>query len=217
MARLHCIANCIEDGMAPCDALARMEKAVGAGADWISIGIDERTVGLVMQTVEGGPNDNFIVKAMRIAEGRTGLNIDVSGAPAVKYVVREIHNAIFRRTWKYAHFMVSSRDFTCLRLAQSYDPNIRLGCVVLGAPRVTAEYAARMGTQAVFINKSHITSSLVEHCRGLDLEIMVRDINSEEEYLLMESLEVNGIVTDFPGSVAKWRLPRYRGKNLAVY
>jgi len=69
---------------------------------------------------------------------------------------------------------------------------------------------------AVFVDKTHVTSGLVEDCHGLDLQVIARVINSEEEFLLMEAMENDGVVSDFPDRIVAWRMPRYRGKHFAM-
>jgi len=82
---------------------------------------------------------------------------------------------------------------------------------------VAIQYAAQMGAHCVFVDKTHVTSGLVEECHGHGLEVVARVVNSEEEFLLMEAMEIDGVVSDFPDRIVAWRLPRYRGKRFAIY
>lgn len=219
MARLQCFANCAEAG----DMVACVVRSVHAGADWVRV--DVRDIGprpvapdMPSPTAMDEPcGSALLAAATKIAEGSTGLHIVISGAQAASHVVRQIHNAIFRRTWKYPQFIVSSQDFTMVKTVQSYDPNIRIGCIVLGAPRVAIQYAAQMGAHCVFVDKTHVTSGLVEDCHGHGVEVVARVVNSEEEFLLMEAMEIDGVVSDFPDRINAWRQPRYRGKHFAIY
>ncbi len=203
--------------------VACVVRSVHAGADWVGVDVgDEGCMPVDPDTHLLAPADELrgtflLANAIRIAEGSTSLHITISGAQAASHVVRQIHNAIFRRTWKYAQFIVSSQDFTMVKTVQSYDPNIRIGCIVLGAPLVAIQYAAQMGAHCVFVDKSHVTSGLVEECHDHGVEVVARVVNSEEEFLLMEAMEIDGVVSDFPDRINAWRQPRYRGKHFAIY
>jgi hypothetical protein len=226
MARVQCFANCGAGGRESGNMVACVTGAVHAGAEWVGVDVGDTGEGtnalnMSQQPSRKAGNGDFLgasllSDAIRSTEGRTGLNITLSGAQAASDVVRQIHNALFRRTWKYPQFIVSSQDFACLTMVQCYDPNIRIGCMVLGAPSAAIQFAARMRAHCVFVEKTHVTSGLVEDCHRLDLEVIARVINSEEEFLLMEALEVDGVVSDFPDRIVAWRLPRYRGKRLAI-
>jgi hypothetical protein len=222
MARIQCFANCRASGSEFIDARACLLKAVHAGVDWVGVEVgDEGRMPVdpdmhPLAAADELRGSSLLADAIKIVEGSTGLHIAINGTHAASHVVRQIHNAIFRRTWKHAQFIVSSPDFSLLKMVQCYDPNIRTGCMVLGAPLVAISFAVRMGVHCVFIDKTHVTPGLVEDCHRQGVEVVARVVNSEEEFLLMEAMEIDGVVSDFPDRIVAWRLPRYRGKRLAI-
>jgi hypothetical protein len=148
---------------------------------------------------------------VNVLERRASLAIVITGAFSASKVVREIQNSIFRGPWKYGNFMVCSADFGALQLVRSYDPGVNVGCMILGVPHFATRYAERLGAQCVFLNKTQITPDLVSECHCRGLEIVAHIISSEPEYLLMETMGVESVVSDVPRKILSWRLPQSRG------
>jgi glycerophosphoryl diester phosphodiesterase len=88
--------------------------------------------------------------------------------------------------------------------------------MILGVPHFATRYAERLGAQCVFLNKTQITADLVSECHCRGLEIVAHVINSEPEYLLMETMGVESVVSDVPDKIVTWRSLRYKGMGFAV-
>jgi hypothetical protein len=148
---------------------------------------------------------------VNVLERRASLAVVITGVFSASRVVREIQNAVFRGIWRYGNFMVCSADFGALQLVKSYDPGVNIGCMILSVPHFATRYAERLGAQCVFLNKTQTTADLVSECHCRGLEIVAHVINSEPEYLLMETLGVASVVSDVPRKILSWRMPQSNG------
>jgi glycerophosphoryl diester phosphodiesterase len=88
--------------------------------------------------------------------------------------------------------------------------------VILGVPHVAVKYAEQIGAHSVFVNKVQMRSDLVAECHGRGLEVVAHVVNSEEEYLLMEAMGVDAVVSDFPDKIVTWRFLRYEKRGFAL-
>ncbi len=226
MVQVKCFQSFTTPGSEPANPLAAVRHAMECGTDWIlvnakvienramvaSIGVPthaatgENSTKKAYGTENAGKNDFILLEdVVEAIEGRAGLTIQMNGPDTSSCVVREIHKAIFRGTWKYSKFLVSAENFKELDMVRCYDPNIRVGCILLGVPYLAVKYAERIGAHSVFVNKLQLTPDLAAECRERGLQVIAHTINSEEEYLLMEEMGVDGVVCDFPEKVVLWR------------
>jgi glycerophosphoryl diester phosphodiesterase len=242
MVQVKCFGNRGAAGYEPENTINSVNRAADLGADWILVNttiIGDKPVaisGEALERVMGNQKiaPGEILEFLRAAaaaryqaaplledvveavEAKAGLCIQIDNPGGASLVVREIHKALFRGRWKYSQFIVASSNFHELETARCYDPNIRIGCVILGVPHVAVKYAEQIGAHSVFVNKVQMRSDLVAECHGRGLEVVAHVVNSEEEYLLMEAMGVDAVVSDFPDKIVTWRFLRYEKRGFAL-
>jgi glycerophosphoryl diester phosphodiesterase len=121
---------------------------------------------------------------------------------------------VFSKGWKYRNFLVSSYNYMELQLVQCYDPHIRIALNMTGMTMEYARLAEQIGACALFADKSLLTHDLVEeaHCR--ELKVFSKVINAENDFLAMQELGVDGMVSDFPDRIVTWRFINHSPSSL---
>jgi glycerophosphoryl diester phosphodiesterase len=148
---------------------------------------------------------------------RAGLVIEMKNHDAVSSVVSEIHKAVFYKGWNYKQFMVSSLNYLELQLIQCYDPHIRIALIMAAGPMEYAKFAEQIGAYSLFANKSSITPELVEEAHLRGLKVVAQGINTEADYLFMEAIDVDGVISDYPDRIISWRFLRYSESSLLAF
>jgi glycerophosphoryl diester phosphodiesterase len=240
MKNIKCFGHRGAAGHEPENTILSVKCGVDLGADWIEVDVhavgndlavihDERLekttngFGFVktkpwdyLRSLDAG-KDQTIPTLREVIDSvycRAGLVIEIKNHDAASLVVSEIHNAVFHKGWNYKQFMVSSLNYLELQLIQCYDPNIRIALIMGGIPMEFAKFAEQIGAYSMFAEKSSVTPELVEEAHIRGLKVVAQAINTEDEYLLMEAMDVDGVVTDYPDRVISWRFIRYSESSL---
>jgi len=240
MKNIECFGHRGAAGHEPGNTLLSIKCGLELGADWIEVDVHAAGTHLAVihdETLEKSTNGFGLVKTkpwdyvrsldagkgqkiptlrevIDCVDRRAGLVIEIKNHDAASLVVTEIHNAIFNRGWKYKQFIVSSLNYMELQLIQCYDPQIRIALITGGIAADYAKIAEQIGAYSLVADRSSITHQLVEEVHVRGLKIVAGGVDTEQEYLLMESMDVDGVVTDYPDRVISWRFIRYAESSL---
>jgi glycerophosphoryl diester phosphodiesterase len=240
MKNIECFGHRGAAGHEPENTLLSVKYGMALGADWIEVdvhAVDGRLAVIHDECLEKTTNGVGYVKTkswdyLRLLDAgkgqqiptlgevidcidrRAGLVIEIKNHDAVSNVVSEIHSAVFGKGWSYRQFIVSSLNYLELQMLQCYDPHIRVALVLGGAPLEYAKFAEQMGAYYLFADKNDITPGLVEEAHIRGLKVIAQTVNSEEDYLFLEGIGVDGVISDFPDRIVSWRFLRYSETSL---
>jgi glycerophosphoryl diester phosphodiesterase len=235
MKDIKCYGHRGAAGHEPENTLLSVKCGIEFGSDWIEIDVhavsgdlavihDERLEkttngsGLIkmkswdyLRSLDAGKGQKIptLCEVIDCIDRKAGLAIEIKNHDAASLVVGEIHKAIFQKGWSYKQFIVLSLNYLELQMIQCYDPNIRIALVMSGIPKEYAKFAEQIGAYSLFADRSSITPELVEEAHIRGLKVVALDVDSEEDYLLMEAMDVDGVITDYPDKVISWRFLRY--------
>jgi glycerophosphoryl diester phosphodiesterase len=132
---------------------------------------------------------------------RAIINVELKGPHTAAPVAALITEYVNRRGWRFSDFLVSSFDHARLREARQLCPDIRLGALIMKAPRGLAKFAETLGAWSLNIDKRRVTPKLVADAQGRGLKVFVFTVNRPGEIARMKKLGVDGVFSDFPERV----------------
>jgi glycerophosphoryl diester phosphodiesterase len=231
MSTFQCFGHRGAAGYAPENTLLSVEKGIELGADWIHVDVraagekcavirDERFEtttngqGLVNQkswdyirSLDAGQGEKVpaLAEVIDCVNGRAGINIEIKSHDTVSFVVSEIHRAVFRGGWMYNMFLVSSFNYLELQLIKCYDPHIDIGVMQAGSPLEYGKIAEELGAYSLHVCKSDIMPDQVDDAHRRGLKVFAYTVNTEEDLSYMYAMGVDGVFSDYPEKVVRWR------------
>lgn len=99
--------------------------------------------------------------------------------------------------------MISSFNHDYLRQVRALTARIAIAVLSVWAIRKPARYLAHMEAQAYNPRKSAVRAGTVRALRSAGFDVYVWTVNDEKTMRRLISMEVSGIITDFPQTLAK--------------
>ncbi len=132
---------------------------------------------------------------------RAVINVELKGPHTAAPVAALIAEHVKHRGWSYDDFLVSSFDHGRICEAKQLGPGLRIGALVMKAPRGLAKFAETLGAWSLHADRRCVTPRLVADAHGRGLKVFVFTINRPEEIARMKTLGVDGVFSDFPERV----------------
>lgn len=232
-----CIAHRGASGILPENTLLSVRSALSSGVDWIEIDVyvvggelvvihDDRLEattngsGYVTESspeylrgLDAGRGECIptLTEVIECVGGRARLNIELkcegAGAPTVDLIRR----FVLRGCLSYADFNVSSFNHRELRTVRDLDHHIPVGVLIVGVPLDLARQAGELGAESLHVSRAFVTRELVDdaHARGLGVHAFTA--NTERDFERMRQLGIDGVFTDYPERMLKWREETTKG------
>lgn len=207
-------------GHAPENTLASIEKAISLGADLVEVdvqrtsdahliilhdkGVDRTTngVGLVsgmslsaLRELDAGGGQRIPTaeEVFQAANGRVGLILELKIKGLAEQICKCVHLSGFTGQVIYASFMHD--EVRAINKAEPQAMTMALIGRIPNDPVIAAQHA-----KATYIGFSYtaVTKSMVERCHQRGLMVFVYTVNDRQDIEDMMSLEVDGIISDFP-------------------
>ena len=132
---------------------------------------------------------------------RAVINVELKGPHTAAPVTALIAGYVNQRGWSYDDFLVSSFDHARIREATRLCPDVRIGALIMKAPRGLAKFAETLGAWSLHAASRCVTPELVADAHRRGLKVFVFTINHPREIARMKKLGVDGVFSDFPERV----------------
>jgi glycerophosphoryl diester phosphodiesterase len=225
--KLFCFGHRGARGHEPENTVRSVRKALELGADGIEVDVyfvDGQLVVIHDDTLERTTNGRGRVAGKSFAylrsldagsgeriptlkeifaavDRRAVINVELKGPHTAAPVAALIAEHVNQRGWSYDDFLVSSFDHAQICEAKQLCPDIRIGALIMKAPRGLAKFAEMMGAWSLNIDKRHVTPRLVADAHARGLKVFVFTVNRPVEIARMKKLGVDGVFSDFPDRV----------------
>ena len=129
------------------------------------------------------------------------VNIEIKDSNATKYVLELLQNYIVEKHWNPHLFQISSFDWNVLQLCHSEERRISLGVLTEDSIENALAFAKKINAYSInpFFKLLNSENVLQIHQNGF--KIFPWTINSEEDLTFVKSLNVDGIISDFPDRI----------------
>lgn len=204
------------------NTLASFQKALELSVDGIELDVhlssDEKIVVIHDETIdrttsrEGFVNDftslklnNFgiptLEEVFKLIDKRCFVNIEIKDSNATKYVLELLQIYIVKKHWNPNLFQISSFDWTVLEFCSSSNYDMQLGVLCEDNLDNAICFAKKINAYSINPYFKLLDSENVKemHCNGF--KIFPWTVNSEEDLTFVKSLQVDGIISDFPDKI----------------
>lgn len=195
------------------NTLASFQKAIDLSVDGIELDVHLSSNGKVVvihdetidrTTSRKGFVNNFtsdelqklnvttLEEVINLANQNCFINIEIKDAKATLEVLKII------KKYPLQEFQVSSFDWEILELISMKNPEIFLGVLTENNVEDALAFAKKINAKSINPYFKLLNSEVIERIRENKFKIFTWTVNQPEDIIFVKSLEVDGIISDFP-------------------
>lgn len=206
------------------NTIAAFQKALEMGADGIELDVfasadghiivfhDEHTDRLcgVTASIKDLPLDEIrklkvdlhhqiptLAEVFDFVDKRCLINVEIKAEAATQTVCELIETYVLDG-WDYEHFLVSSFDWPSLQFIRNNFPKIPLGVLTETDLDLAIGFAKSIRAETFHPYFHLLDETSVAKIKAENLKLYVWTVNEPEDIARIESLGIDGIITDFP-------------------
>lgn len=204
------------------NTLASFQKALNLKVDGIELDVhlssDEKIVVIHDETIDRTTSGKGFVKDFSSLElNKLGIptltdvldliakkcfvNIEIKDEKATKFVLELIQYYISEEHWNPNLFQISSFDWNVLQLCHSEELRISLSVLTEDSVENALAFAKKVSAYSINPYFKLLNSENVTEIHQNGFKIFPWTVNSEEDLTFVKSLNVDGIISDFPDRI----------------
>lgn len=202
-------------GHLPENTLASFEKAIALGVDMIELDVwlssDKIPMVIHDETIDRTTSKTGLVTdysakelqalgipalidVFKLVDNRCEINVEIKPFTATQAVL----NLIAKSTFDQSKILISSFDWNALQEVRFHDEDIRIGVLTETDLDLAMAFAKFIKAEAIHPYFHLLTAENVEKIKEKGFKVFPWTINEPEDITFVKSLEVDGIITDFP-------------------
>ncbi|PJE41156.1 MAG: glycerophosphodiester phosphodiesterase [Flavobacterium sp.] len=202
-------------GHSPENTLASFEKAIALGVDMIELDVwlssDKIPMVIHDETIDRTTSKTGLVTdysakelqalgipalidVFKLVDNRCEINVEIKTFSATQAVL----NLIAKNTFNQSKILISSFDWNALQEVRFHDEDIRIGVLSETDLDLAMAFAKFIKAEAIHPYYHLLTAENVEKIKEKGFKVFPWTINEPEDITFVKSLEVDGIITDFP-------------------
>lgn len=216
------------DGYKPENTLISFQKAIDLNVDGIELDVHLSLDGELMvihdETIDRTTNGKGYVNKMTLQElkgfrinnnqeipklkevfdlvnHQCFINIELKGIGTAKPVVDLIEKYVVEKDWNYDHFLVSSFDWNMLQEVHLFNPKIKFGVLTEDTIEKALAFAKKINAFSIHPNYQLISREDVALMQENGFQVFPWTVNSTPDIQIMQTYNVNGIISDFPDEI----------------
>ena len=219
---MHKIGHRGAKGYAPENTLVSFQKAIELGVDGIELdvhlSIDGEIVVIHDDTIDRTTSQKGLVNhftASTLADlgiptleavfdmvnQQCFINIELKTYETADKVVELIEHYVSDRHWNYKHFIVSSFDWNALQQVHFLNDEIQIGVLTNTDMHLALAFAKFIRAHSIHPYYHLLNTENVAQMQSKNFKVYPWTINEPEDIIFVKSLNVDGIITDFPDRV----------------
>lgn len=204
------------------NTLSSFQKAIDLNVDGIELDVHLSADNQVMvihdetidrTTEEIGKVNNWIASELQkfgiptleevieLINQKCFINIEIKDKKATERVVYLVEKAIHTQGWNSDLFLISSFDWTVLEIISKLNRSIRLGVLTEESTSEAFEFAKKINAFSIHPFFELISQETVALWQKNGFNVFPWTVNSTEDINFVKSLQVNGIISDFPDRI----------------
>jgi len=201
------------------NTLASFQKAIDLGTNGIELDVHLCQSGEVVvihdDTIERTTSGKGFVKDYSAAElqafgiptlmsvfelvnQKCFINLELKTYETADKVTELIERYVSEKGWKYDDFLVSSFDWNALQQVHFLDDKIRIGVLTNTDLALALAFAKFIKAYSIHPYYHLLTLENVANMQSKNFKVYPWTINELEDIIFVKSLNVDGIITDFP-------------------
>lgn len=216
---MHKIGHRGAKGYAAENTLASFQKAIDLGVDGIELDVHLSLDGEVMvihdETVDRttshiGFVNHYTAAALEdhgiptleavfdLVNQQCFINVELKTYETADKVAELIERYVAEKHWQYEQIIVSSFDWNALQQVHFINDKIRIGVLTNTDLQLAMAFAKFIRAYSLHPYYHLITAENVALMQSMNFKVYPWTINEPEDIIFVKSLNVNGIITDFP-------------------
>jgi glycerophosphoryl diester phosphodiesterase len=216
---MHKIGHRGAKGYVAENTLASFQKAIELGVDGIELDVHLSLDGKVMvihdDTIDRTTSGNGFVKdftakelkqfdiptlesVFELVNRKCLINVELKTFETADKVAELIERYVSEKHWKYDDFIVSSFDWNAVQQVHFLNDNIRIGVLTNTDLDLALAFAKFIKAYSVHPYYHLLTKENVIQMQSKNFKVYPWTINEPEDIIFVKSLNVDGIITDFP-------------------
>jgi glycerophosphoryl diester phosphodiesterase len=139
--------------------------------------------------------------ALDLIDRKCIVNIEIKEPKATQKVIRMIENYVSNQHWNYAQFQISSFNWEILEEVSRTNSAILTGVLTENSIEKALAFAKKNTCYSINPYFKLLNPENTQLIRENGFKIYPWTVNSEEDLIFVKSLEVDGIISDFPDSI----------------
>lgn len=201
------------------NTLASFQKAIDLGCDGIELDVHLSFDGKVMvihdetidrkTTGKGFVNNltsselnqfgiSTLEEILNLIDKKCLVNVEIKDNKATKFVLETLRNYISEKNWNSNLFQISSFDWDILQVCYSESPKISLGVLTEDCIDDAITFAKKIKAHSINPYFKLLTTENVQLIHENGFKIYPWTVNQPEDITFVKSLNVDGIISDFP-------------------
>jgi glycerophosphoryl diester phosphodiesterase len=216
---MHKIAHRGAKGYVAENTLASFQKAIELGADGIELDVHLSSDGKVMvihdetidrTTSRKGLVNHFTSEELEVLEIPTlesvfdlahqkcFINIELKTYETADKVAELIEKYVSENNWSYEQIIVSSFDWNAIQQVHFLNDKIQIGVLTHTDLELAIAFAKFIKAHSVHPYYHLLSAENVAQMHSKNFKVYPWTINEPEDITFVKSLQVDGIITDFP-------------------
>ena len=216
---MHKIGHRGAKGYAAENTFASFQKAIDIGVDGIELDVhlslDEKVMVIHDDTIDRTTSQKGFVKdfsvtkleafeiptletVFELVNQQCFINIELKTYETADKVVELIDYFVSKKHWDYADFIVSSFDWNALQQVHFLNDKIRIGVLTTTNLDLALAFAKFIKAYSVHPYYHLLTKENIIQMQSKNFKVYPWTINEPEDIIFVKSLNVDGIITDFP-------------------
>lgn len=209
-------------GHAAENTIASFRKALELGVDGIELDVHMSSDGIIMvihdQTInrttsgKGLVNDftsaqlqHFgiptLTEVIELVDRKCFINVEIKDPKATQPVIGLLQDYISKKNWRPDLFLISSFDWKVLEEVSSIDSSLKTGVLTEDNIPSAVTFAQKINAFSIHPYFELLNLENVSLIRENGFKIFPWTVNSAEEITFVQSLNVDGIISDFPDRI----------------
>ncbi len=132
---------------------------------------------------------------------RCTINIEIKEATAAQKVIQIVEKQVNEQNWNYNQFEVSSFIWESLEIISKLNSNIALGVLTEDSIEKALAFAIQIKAKSINPYFKLLNTKNVNLLHSNGFKIYAWTVNTPEDLIFVKSLNVDGIISDFPDRI----------------
>ncbi len=132
---------------------------------------------------------------------RCTINIEIKDATAAQKVIQIVEKQVNEQNWNYNQFEVSSFIWESLEIISKLNSNIALGVLTEDSIEKALAFAIQIKAKSINPYFKILNTKNVNLLHSNGFKIYAWTVNTPEDLIFVKSLNVDGIISDFPDRI----------------
>ena len=204
------------------NTLASFQKAIELKVDGIELDVHLSSDGTVMvihdetidrTTCQSGFVNDFtssdlkklniptLEEVLDLVDKRCFVNIEIKDSKPTPSVLQIIQNYSSEKKWSINLFQISSFDWNVLEVCSLENNQIQLGVLTEDSVEDALTFAKKINAHSINPYFKLLISENVKQLHDNKFKIYTWTVNSKEDITFVKSLNVDGVISDFPDRI----------------